>query len=483
MSTTHFDTMIIGAGISGISAAHYMRVDCPTKTFAILEGRKAFGGTWDLFRYPGIRSDSDMYTFGFAFKPWSSKNTIAPREEIMTYLSEVITEEKLDKHILFEHRLKSASWDSATSLWTLRVKIPASDTLTEFTCNIMSLCVGYYDYDKGYLPKFKGLDVFKGQVIHPQKWPKGLAYANKKVIVIGSGATAITLVPKIAETAKRVTLLQRSPSYLVNQATVDEFANFINRILPEKTAYMFNRWRKIASQRFTAIVRRKYPKIISKIIIDDIRKEVGDVINVDKHFRPRHKPSEQRVAVITNGDFFEGIRKKKIIVVTDTIDSFTEKGVLLTSGETLEADVIVTATGLVGRLFDRIRVEVDGERINFSKRIVYKSVMIEGVPNLTYAFGYVNASWTLKCDLSSQYTCRLINYMDKNGHKKVVPVSDVEMELKPFLDEFTPGYITRTIDGLLRKGDRFPWLVEQNYYLDRKILTKGAINDGFMQFD
>lgn len=482
MTLTHFDTIIIGAGISGISAAHYMQTDCPTKTYTILEGRKNIGGTWDLFRYPGIRSDSDMYTFGFAFKPWVNPKVIAPREDIMHYLQETVAEEGIEKHIRFEHRLLNASWSSEAAKWSLTVQTPDSATPVIFTCSFISLCMGYYDYESGYTPNFAGKEDFVGTIIHPQKWDESLDYTNKKIVVIGSGATAVTLIPNLTEKAAHVTMLQRSPTYVVAQPDVDKLAIRINKLFPEKMAHRINRFRKILFQRFSYAFSRKFPELMKKVLRKKLVEEMGKEFDIDKHFTPSYNPWDERLCLVPNGDFFQAIKSKKASVVTDHIERFTENGIKLVSGEILEADIIVTATGLNAQLFNNIDFEVDGEQVDFSKKVCYKSVMFDGIPNMTYAFGYTNASWTLKCDMTNQYTCRLINYMAENGYKQCMPVQqDSEMSLKPFLD-FTPGYVLRVIDKLPKMGDKKPWKIEQNYFYDRKMFENDPLNDGVLTY-
>lgn len=482
MITTHFDTIIIGAGISGISAAHYMQTDCPQKTYAILEGRKNIGGTWDLFRYPGIRSDSDMYSFGFAFKAWTNPKVIAPREDIIQYLEEAVTEGGIDKHIRFEHKLLKAAWSTKTATWTLTVVTPFSDTPTLFTCSFLSMCVGYYDYDSGYTPVFEGKDSFKGLIVHPQKWDNTIDYTNKKVVIIGSGATAVTLVPSMSEKAAHVTMLQRSPTYIIAQPQIDKTAVWINKNLPPERAFRTNRFRKILIQRLFYAFSRSFPNTMKKLIRYGLKQALGQNFEIDKHFNPSYNPWDQRLCLVPNGDLFKALKSKKASVITDHIDRFTEGGIQLKSGAIVEADIIVTATGLNAKLFNNIDFEIDGELVDFTKKITYKSVMFNDIPNMTYAFGYTHASWTLKCDMTNQYTCRLINYMDKNDYKQCMPVQkDPTLELKPLLD-FNPGYVLRVIDKLPKMGTKKPWMIEQNYFKDKKMFEKGELDDGFLVF-
>ncbi len=482
MNPTHFDTLIIGAGISGISAAHYMQTDCPHKTYAILEGRKNIGGTWDLFRYPGIRSDSDMYTFGFAFRPWTNAKTIAPRESIIEYLEDTIKDEGIDQHILFEHRVNKATWSSATSTWTISVNTPNTDQPKIFTCSFLSLCTGYYDYKKGNTPSFPGSENFKGQIIHPQKWTEDIDYTDKKIIVIGSGATAITLIPSLAKKATHVTMLQRSPTYIVSQPSIDSFGQLMYKIFPEKFAFKINRWRKIRWQQFTYSLARKYPDFIKKSLLKGVEKSVGATVDVATHFTPKYAPWDERLCLVPDGDFFDVLNSKKADIVTDHIEQFTEEGIQLKSGKTLTADMIVTATGLKATVVSNFDIEVDGQLVDFAKTVSYKGCMFSDIPNMSLAFGYTNASWTLKCDMVSQYVCRLINYMDKNKFTQCCPKqNDPNLELRPYMD-FTPGYILKVLDRLPKTGSRAPWKVEQSYFYDKDIFEKNALNDGVIEF-
>lgn len=482
MNTTHFDTLIIGAGISGISAAHYMQTDCPNKTYAILEGRKNIGGTWDLFRYPGIRSDSDMYTFGFAFRPWTNAQTIAPRAAIIEYLEDTIKDEGIDQHILFEHRVNKATWSSEKSLWTITANTPNSAQTKIFTCSFLSLCTGYYNYEEGYTPNFPGSENFSGQIIHPQKWTADIDYSNKKIIVIGSGATAITLIPSLAKKAAHVTMLQRSPTYIASQPSIDKFGQLLYKLLPKKTAFNINRWRKIRLQQFSYYMARRFPNFMKKLLIKGVEKSLGAGHDVKANFTPKYAPWDERLCLVPDDDLFVAIKKKKAAVVTDHIETFTSSGIQLKSGKSLEADMIVTATGLNATVVSNFDIEVDGKLVDFSKTVAYKGCMFSGVPNMTLAFGYTNASWTLKCDMVSQYVCRLINYMDKNNFHQCRPQqNDPNLELHPYMD-FTPGYILRVLDQLPKTGGKEPWRVEQSYFYDKNIFEKSALDDGVIAF-
>ena len=483
MSTTHFDVLIIGAGISGISAAYHIQTESPNKTYAILETRENIGGTWDLFKYPGIRSDSDMYTLGFSFRPWTSEKAIADGPDIMQYLKDSVNEYGIIDHIVFGQQVKTASWSSEKSQWTISSYQKGSGLTVQYTCNFLSMCSGYYNYDHGYTPDFKGKEDFEGLLIHPQKWPTDLSYDDKKIIVIGSGATAVTLVPELAKKASHVTMLQRSPTYIVSAPAKDRFANWMNRNLPLKLAYTIARWRKITYQRITYNLSRKYPKFMKGALVKGAQKEMGKDYDVAKHLTPNYNPWDQRICLVPDGDLFKTIKSGKASIATDHIEAFTPKGIVLKSGDTLEADIIVSATGLNLVTMGGMQFSVDGESIDFSKTVSYKSMMFSDVPNVALSFGYTNASWTLKCDLTSQYICRLLNYMDENGFTKCTPrQNDPTLVLGPWLD-FTSGYIQRHLDQLPKSGSKAPWKLDQSYFSDLKVISKGKINDGVMEFE
>jgi monooxygenase len=503
----HFDLMIVGAGLSGIGAGARMRMDCPDKTFAILEGRERSGGTWDLFRYPGIRSDSDMFTLGYRFRPWRDPKAIADGPAILEYIRETAKEYDLDKEIRYGHRVKRAEWSSAESRWTVEVEITRSESPLQrarsgsedtdesaedrlkaglqtvlFTCNFLYLCTGYYDYDAGYTPDWPGFENYKGTVIHPQKWPEGLDYKGKRVLVIGSGATAVTLVPAMAETAEHVTMLQRSPTYIVTMPTQDRIANFFRAVLPAKAAYVLARWKNVFRQMFFYELSRKYPSAMKRLIAKGVKKEIGED-EAQAHFTPTYKPWDQRLCVVPDSDLFRSIREGKASVVNGEIETFTESGVRLTSGGELNADIIVTATGLVLKIMAGLTLVVDGKTVDLSKVMAYKGMMYSDVPNLAQAFGYTNASWTLKCDLTSEYVCRLIKYMDENGFDHCVPRrSDPSVLPEPVLD-FNSGYVLRALDQLPSQGSKHPWRLHQNYVKDLSMLRYGRIADGTMEFN
>ena len=409
----HIDVVVVGAGISGIGAAYNLKTRCPQKSFTILEGRSNIGGTWDLFKYPGIRSDSDMHTMGFKFKPWNSPKTIADGPAILSYLEETIEENDLRKKIQFNKKVIGASWSSIDALWTLEVEDQSNKSVEKTTCNILYLCGGYYNYDKGYTPEFKGVEKFKGQVIHPQKWPEDLDYADKEVVIIGSGATAVTIVPSMAEKVKHITMLQRSPTYYFAAPDEDVIGNFIKRFTTNRLGYFLVRWKNILLGRFMLSRMRKNPEKIKTMLIDQVRDHLGADYDVDKHFTPRYMPWDQRLCLVPNGDIFNAINSGKASVVTDTIDTFTEEGIKLDSGEKLEADIIITATGLNMQLLNGIDIKIDNETLDISKKLQYKTMMFSDVPNLIATFGYTTASWTLGADLISEYACKLINLLIK----------------------------------------------------------------------
>jgi monooxygenase len=480
-STQHFDVLIIGAGISGISAAYFVQDKCPNKTYAILEGRSSLGGTWDFFKYPGLRSDSDMYTMGFKFNPWLNTKAISSGESILEYLNSTVDKFGIRSHIKYEQRVKHASWSSEKNLWTLTVQQSASETVT-YTCNFVSLCIGYYDYENGYTPEFVGRDNFKGQVVHPQKWTKDIDYTDKKVIVIGSGATAMTLIPAMAEKATSVTMVQRSPTYIVSDTDEDKLALLLNKTLPAKLAYKVTRWKNVLHFNFLYWMARTKPELAKKDMITNVGKELGKGYDIDKHFTPKYQPWDQRVCFVPNGDFFTAMKNNKAFVETDTIETFTEKGLRLSSGKELEADLIVTATGLRMKFFGGISFEVDGQPIDFTKKVAYKSAMFDGIPNLTMSYGYVNASWTLKCDLTSEYNTRLLKHMDAKGCKKCMPVqNDKDLVLHDWFD-FSSSFIQRVIKDLPKRGDKAPWRTTPWYLSDYTTIKYSKLEDGVLEF-
>ena len=478
----HFDVIVIGAGISGIGAGYHLQTKCPGKSYAILEGRDTIGGTWDLFKYPGIRSDSDMYTLGFSFFPWKEKEAIADGPSILKYLDETSKKFNIDKKIKFNHYVKDASWCSEKSIWTLKVEDKnIMDTVT-ISCNFIFMCSGYYSYEKGYTPDFDGINEFNGKIMHPQKWDSSIDYSNKEVIVIGSGATAVTLVPEMAKDAKHVTMLQRSPTYVVSAPQQDPLAIFLQKYLPSKLSYFIVRWKNILRQQWYFRLCKKNPKRVKDFIINQVRKSLGHDYDVDKHFTPNYNPWDQRMCLVPNGDLFKSIRKKQTSVVTDTIDKFTATGIKLESGKTLAADLIVTATGLNLEICSNINLKVDGKDINLPDTVTYKGMMFSGVPNLVSTFGYTNASWTLGADLTSEYVCRLLNYMKKSSIKKCCPEANSKIENNDDWLNLTSGYIKRSKDIFPKQGKRSPWTNNQNFLKDIFQIRYGKINDGEIKF-
>lgn len=472
----HFDVLIIGAGLSGIGAAARLKMECPNKSFAIFEGRAAMGGTWDLFRYPGIRSDSDMFTLGYRFRPWSDPKAIADGPAILKYIRETSAEFNLDEKIRYNTRVKKASWSTDEARWTIETE----NSNAKVTCNFLYLCTGYYDYENGYTPEFDGMNRFRGQIVHPQKWTEDIDYTNKRVVVIGSGATAVTLVPAMAERAAHVTMLQRSPTYIVSRPAKDFIANFLRAALPSKAAYAISRWKNVLLGMFFYTLAKKRPSAMKKLIAKGVKKELGE--DALKHFTPNYNPWDQRLCLVPDSDLFKSIKNGKAEIVTDTIETFTENGLQLKSGEHLDADIIVTATGLVLKLMAGLELFVDGEKVEMSKTLAYKGMMYSDIPNAASAFGYTNASWTLKCDLTAEYVCRLLKFMDKNNYKIAVPrLNDPSIEAEPVLD-FNSSYVLRALDDLPRQGSKPPWRVHQNYVADLSMMRYGKLNDGTMEF-
>ncbi|MFZ1178653.1 MAG: NAD(P)/FAD-dependent oxidoreductase [Mycobacterium sp.] len=479
--TEHLDAVIVGAGISGVSAAWHLQDRCPTKSYAILEKRADMGGTWDLFRYPGIRSDSDMYTLGFRFRPWTERQAIADGKPILEYVKSTAAMYGIDERIRLNHKVVSADWSSVDNRWT--VHIESNGTSNVLTCTFLFLCSGYYNYEQGYAPSFPGSEDFTGPIIHPQHWPEDLDYADKNIVVIGSGATAVTLVPALADSgAKHVTMLQRSPTYIVSQPADDTIADRLNRWLPENMAYAAVRWKNVLRQAALYGACKKWPRRMRNILLGYVQRQLPEGYDVHKHFNPQYDPWDQRLCLVPNGDLFRAIRHGKAEVVTDGIERFTATGIRLNSGQELAADIIITATGLNLQLFGGAAVTVDGQPVDLTKTMAYKGMMLSGLPNMVYTVGYTNASWTLKADLVSEFACRLLNYMDDKGLETVVvehPGSDVEE--RPFM-EFTPGYVLRSLDELPKQGSRTPWRLNQNYLRDIGLIRRGKIADEGLRF-
>jgi len=480
--TEHLDVLIVGAGISGISAAYHLQKRCPNKTYAILENRAQLGGTWDLFRYPGIRSDSDMYTLGFAFKPWTEAKAIADGPSIIRYLKETVSEFGIDQHIRYQQQVSKASWSSETQLWTVEVIREGQTEAVLMTCNFLLSCSGYYNYDAGYTPDFEGAEQFKGQLVHPQFWPEDLDYKDKKVVVIGSGATAVTLLPSLAEQAAHVTMLQRSPTYIASLPSVDPFIKFLRRGLSERLVHPIARWKNILYGRYLFWFLKKYPLKAKDHLVNEVRSAIGEHCDVDTHFTPSYKPWDQRLCLVPDGDLFEAIKQGKASVVTDHIDCFTETGLKLKSGKALDADLIVTATGLDMRIGGGIEISIDGEVVKQHDLWTYKGMMLSDIPNHAFAMGYSNASWTLKIDLTCEYVCRLLNYMDKNNFKQCTPKTQgAVLEEEPLMN-LNSGYIERAKEQLPKQASTKPWKLNQNYLLDKLILGYSKVNDNTMIF-
>jgi monooxygenase len=481
-SIEHLDVLIVGAGLSGIGAAHHLQETFPGRSYAIFEAREELGGTWDLFRYPGIRSDSDMHTLGYRFKPWTAAKSISDGEAILDYVRETAREGRIDAKIRFQHRVVRAEWSNEEALWSVEAERVESGESVRLTCDYLWVCSGYYRYDQGFTPEFPGAEDFSGEVVHPQHWPAELDYSGKRVVVIGSGATAVTLVPAMAEQAAHVTMLQRSPTYIASLPAEDPIANGLRRFLPEKAVYTIVRWKNVMIQALIYQLSRRRPRAIKQLIRKGVERSLPAGYDIDKHFKPKYDPWDQRMCLVPNGDLFKAIRDGDATVVTDTIETFTENGIKLDSGEQLEADVIVTATGLNLLFLGGMRLVVDGEPVNISEKMAYKGMMLNGVPNCAFTVGYTNASWTLKADLTSEYVCRVLAHMDAHGYRKSVPeLSDPSVEEMPLLD-FTSGYVQRSLHEFPKQGSKEPWKLRQNYVLDIRTIRRGPIDDGAMRF-
>jgi cation diffusion facilitator CzcD-associated flavoprotein CzcO len=481
-SAEHVDVLIVGAGLSGIGAGYHLQADCPGKSYAILEARDCIGGTWDLFRYPGIRSDSDMYTLGYSFRPWKEAKAIADGSSILSYVRETASEHRIDERIRFLHRVVRAEWSSADARWTVEARRTDTDETVRMSCRFLLMCSGYYRYDEGYTPELPGRERFEGPIVHPQHWTEDIEYAGKRAIVIGSGATAVTLVPAMARDAAHVTMLQRSPSYFVSLPAEDPIANLLRRVLPSRLAYSIVRWKNVALTLLSFQLSRRRPGLVKAMLRKGLQKRLPPGYDIDTHFKPRYGPWDQRLCLVPDGDLFEAICEGHASIVTDQIETFTENGIRLASGAELEADLIVTATGLNMLVFGGVELAVDGRRVELPERMTYKGMMLSGVPNLALAFGYTNASWTLKCDLTCEYVCRLLNYMDGHGYRECRPSErDPSMPEEPFVD-FSSGYVLRAIDKFPKQGARAPWRLYQNYALDILSLRFGSVEDSAMEF-
>ena len=481
---THYDVIIVGAGLSGIGAAYHIKDRCPSKTYTILEGREAIGGTWDLFRYPGVRSDSDMHTLGYSFKPWRAAKAIADGPAIKKYVVETADENAITEHIRFKHQVTDAAWSTAEARWTVTAHV-AGETV-QYTCNLLYMNSGYYNYDKGFTPEFDGIENFKGTIVHPQFWPEDFDYSDKRVVVIGSGATAMTLVPSMAEKASKVTMLQRSPTYVVSRAAEDKIANTLRKLLPEKIAYAITRFKNVELGRIMYNRTRSKPEKMKTFLINMVRDQLGPDYDVEKHFTPSYNPWDQRLCLVPDADLFTAIKSGKAEIVTETIDCFTDNGIKLTNGETLEADIIITATGLNMKLLGGATFSVDGKAVDFPETLSYKGLMYSDTPNLVQTFGYINASWTLRADINAEFVCRMLNKMDELGLRQCTPRlrdEDKNMETKPWVADFTAGYMQRMIHLFPKQGVSGPWQNTQNYAKDKKMIRKAPLEDGSLIFD
>ncbi len=479
---THLDVLIVGAGLSGIGAGHYLQTECPWASYAIYEARDALGGTWDLFRYPGIRSDSDMHTLGYAFRPWDGEKSIADGDSILQYIKDTAKESGVDAHIHFNHRITAADWSTSESLWHITAERTDTDETLHLTAGFLFSCSGYYSYDHGYLPDFEGMDDFAGTIVHPQAWPEELDVTGARIVVIGSGATAVTLVPALARSAAHVTMLQRSPTYIASLPEKSPVVALLRKLLPAKQAGVAAKWFNALMTQAFYNVSRRYPQLVRRLLLKGLERQLPDDYDIATHFTPSYNPWDQRFCAVPNGDLFKSIREGTSSVVTDHIERFTEKGLLLTSGNELEADIIVTATGLQLLFLGGIALSVDGHAVDPANRLTYKGMMLEGVPNLAVAIGYTNASWTLKCDLTCDYVCRLLNHMHEQGRTQCVPRNnDGSIGSGPILG-LTSGYIQRSAHLLPKQGSVHPWKVHQSYLRDYRALKMSEIDDSFMEF-
>ena len=485
MTSEHVDVVVVGAGLSGIGAGYHLQTMSPDRSYVILEGRDGLGGTWDLFKYPGIRSDSDMHTLGFSFKPWTEAKSIADGPSILQYLKQTVAQFGIDKHIRYGQLVTKAEWSTDDAQWTVTSTNKATGASNTITCSFLFMCSGYYSYKKGHTPEFAGRERFKGIVVHPQEWPADLDYAGKRVVVIGSGATAVTIVPSMADKAAHVTMLQRSPTYMVSRPDHDVMANRMRKVLPEKMAYNLTRFKNTWRQQLVYNKTRTDPDKVKQLLLGGIKMELGADYDIAKHFTPAYNPWDQRLCLVPNGDFFKAMREGKASVVTDHITSFTETGIQLASGEHLNADIIITATGLELVTLGEMDFFVDGNQVDFAKTWTYKGFAYSDIPNLASTFGYINASWTLRSDLTAEYVCRLLNHMRKKGVAQCTPrlrEQDRNMKERPWIDGFSSGYMQRMMHRMPRQGDHEPWINPQNYRRDKKMFKHSPIDDGVMQF-
>jgi monooxygenase len=475
------DVLIVGAGLSGIGAAHRLQRDCPDKRYAIVEARAAIGGTWDLFRYPGIRSDSDMYTLGYDFKPWGDAKAIAEGPAILRYIRETADAGGITPRISFGHTVRGVEWSTSDAYWTITAERAGADAAVTLRARFLYMCCGYFSYAQGHRPEFAGEAEYRGTILQPQFWPEDADYAGKRVVVIGSGATAVTVVPEIAKTAAHVTMLQRSPTYVVTRPSEDRLAQRLNRYLPSHLAYGLTRWKNVLLGMFFYQLARRRPEKFKQQLLALVRRQVGPNIDVGTHFAPRYRPWDQRMCLVPDGDLFLQLRDGRASVVTDTIERFTEQGLKLASGRELPADIVVVATGLKLNVLGDVEVRIDGRVCDVGASMVYKGMLLSDVPNMAMAWGYTNASWTLKADLTAGYVCRLLRYMDRHGYKVAMPRRDPAMLPRPFLT-FSSGYVQRALAILPKQGTQRPWRVHQNYLLDLLHIRYGRIADGVLRF-
>ncbi|HYV16834.1 MAG TPA: NAD(P)/FAD-dependent oxidoreductase [Conexibacter sp.] len=482
MPSEHLDVLIVGAGLSGIGAGCHIKTDCPGKSFAILEARAESGGTWSLFRYPGIRSDTDMFTLGYPFNPWRDHQAIADGPTILRYVRETAAKYGVEQAIRYRHRVVRMAWSTADARWTVDVERTDTGETFQLTAGFVFCCTGYYRYDEGFKPQFEGTERFGGTIVHPQEWPEQLDYAGKRVVVIGSGATAVTLVPAMAEQAAHVTMLQRSPSYVIALPARDAIAELARRVLPGRYAFSVTRWKNVLLGALFYQLSKQRPAFIKKVIRRGLERQLPPGYDIDTHFTPRYNPWDERVCIVRDGDLFAAIRGGKATIATDTIETFTETGLKLASGAELEADVVVTATGLNLLLLGGMSLAVDGQEVDLSETVGYKGMMFSGIPNAAVTLGYTNASWTLKGDLCAEYVCRLLNHMDVHGYRQVTPRRpDPSQPTRPFLD-LQSGYVLRSLDQLPKQGDKPPWRMYQNYPRDIMMMRRGPLEDDAIEF-
>ncbi|HYJ75324.1 MAG TPA: NAD(P)/FAD-dependent oxidoreductase [Kineosporiaceae bacterium] len=484
--TEEVDVLVVGAGLSGVGAARHLQLGAPGLTYTVIEARGALGGTWDLFRYPGVRSDSDMFTLGYAFRPWTGEASIADGASIRRYIADTAGEYGIDRQIRYHHRLVSAAWSTPEARWTARVERTDPDAGTtdtvEIACRFLYLCTGYYRYDEGHRPSWEGVEDYEGRIVHPQHWPEDLDTTGARVVVVGSGATAVTLVPALAATAGHVTMLQRTPSYIVSLPARDPFARTLRRRLPAKAAYRIVRGKNVLFTQASYQLSRRAPALMKRLVRRGLVRHLPPDLDLATHFTPPYDPWDQRLCVVPDGDLFRALGEGKASVVTDRIVRFTPKGILLASGEELAADVVVTATGLEMLAFGGATFDVDGEPVDVSRTVAYKGMMFSGVPNLALALGYTNASWSLKCDLISAYVCRLLTFMDERGYRSVTPNRPpADQPLRPFVD-LRSGYVRRAEAMLPKQGSSYPWRVHQNYFRDRRLFSRAPLADAGVTF-